>query len=462
MLEKVPEPVKKVWGWLNESDPTYLVGGALRDLLGNVVPQDWDLATRLTPDAVETLGTQKGYRVIPTGKAFGTVTWLTEAGPIEVTTFRRDGRYRDGRRPDHVQFATSIEEDLSRRDFTMNALAMAYNGTLIDPHGGERDLARGQIVTVGDPEARFDEDPLRMLRAIRFVGLDIQDRAMRLEPRVFQAIQQLKGRIVNVSGERQQSELKKLLAAPHFGDALTMLDETGILGVIWPEWVATRNFMQHHPRHAEPVHQHLLETARVGPTPFLRLVGLLHDIAKPSCFWQDASGMGHFHGHDRVGALYASRMLARLAWDKASVDHVALLIALHMFPWEEAGDRAIRRLIREQGAEVVAELLDLRSMDVRGAGRVWNQEAWVRQRVATLQAEHQKIPRQVQASGHDIMEWTGLAPGRQVGQWLAQLQDWVDEDPERNSLDRLKAYVLRQSSFFEGVQGHPGPPVRKD
>lgn len=462
MLEKVPDPVTKVWAWLNESKPTYLVGGALRDLLGEGVPQDWDLATRLTPDAVETMGRQKGYRVIPTGKAFGTVTWLTEAGPIEVTTFRREGRYRDGRHPEQVQFATSIEEDLSRRDFTMNAIAMAFDGTLIDPHGGVRDLARGHIVTVGDPEDRFHEDPLRMLRAIRFVGRDVNGRPMRLDSKAFRAIQQLKDRIVNVSGERQRDEITKLLATPHFSDALAMLDETGILGVVWPEWVACRNFIQHRPHHGKPIHEHLLETARWGSTPLLRLVGLLHDIAKPSCFWQDESGIGHFYGHDRVGALYVSRMLARLAWDSATIERVALLIELHRFPWEVAEDRAIRRLIREHGEEVVAELLDLRSMDVRGAGSVWDQEALVRRRVTTLQTEPPAALRQVQASGHDIMKWTGLSPGPEVGRWLTRLQDWVDDDPRRNRREMLKAYVLRLTRATIEADEVPTPSPRPE
>ncbi len=446
MLEQVPAPVTKVWAWLNESEPTYLVGGALRDLLGHGVPEDWDLTTRLTPDAVEAIGRQKGYRVIPTGKAFGTVTWLSEGGPIEVTTFRREGRYRDGRRPDHVEFAASIEEDLSRRDFTMNAIAMAFDGTLIDPYGGAQDLARGRIVTVGDPRARFNEDPLRMLRAIRFVGRDLNGHPMRLESQTFRAIQQLKDRIVSVSGERQRDELTKLLATPHFSDALAMLDETGILGVIWPEWVACRNFIQYDPRHANPVHQHLLETARWGCTPLLRLAGLLHDIAKPSCFWLDETGIGHFYGHDRVSALYASRMLARLGWDNASIERVALLIEFHLFPWEAAEDRTIRRLIREQGEEVVAELLDLRSMDVRGAGSVWNQEAVVRLRVATLQREYPAALRQLQASGQDIMQWTGISPGPEVGRWLDRLQDWVDDDPHRNRSELIKAHVLGLAS----------------
>ncbi len=443
MRNAVPDGVAKVWTLLNREAPTYLVGGALRDLIRGVSPHDWDLATQLPPDVVEAIGKERGYRVVPTGKAYGTVTWWTDLGPLEVTTFRREGRYRDGRHPELVWFADTIEEDLSRRDFTMNAMALSVDGTLHDPFNGREDLNQGRIMTVGAPQARFNEDPLRMLRAVRFVGLAIKDQALTLDPGVFAAVQRLKGRILNVSPERQRDELVKLLAAPHYARALVALDETGMLGVIWPEWVATRNFWQQNPYHTRPVHHHLLETARLGPTPLLRLVGLLHDIAKPSCFWLDGDGVGHFYEHEQVGGVYARRMLERLAWDRATIDRVVLLISLHMFPWDDAGDRAIRRLLRKYGEEVVQQLLELRTMDIRGAGRTWDNESRVRQRVAHLQREYPIAKRTLQISGNHIMQWAHVKPGPEVGIWLERLRDWVDEDPSRNTEPRLKAKLLQ-------------------
>ncbi len=446
MRNQVPATVEAVWCLLNQESPTYLVGGALRDLIRGVPPHDWDLATALTPDMVEAIGVQAGYRVIPTGKAFGTMTWITEEGPLEVTTFRRDGRYRDGRHPERVRFAETIDEDLSRRDFTMNAMAMTVDGILTDPYQGIRDLAAGRIMTVGDPQARFNEDPLRMLRAVRFVGLDAKSKPQRLDPLVFETIQRLKTRILNVSRERQRDEIMKIFTAPHCGEALRALDATGVLGVIWPEWVATRNFSQRSPYHSLPVHQHLLQTASGGHTPLLRLVGLLHDIAKPSCFWVARDGVGHFYEHEQVGAEYARDMLMRLAWDRATIDRVVLLIRLHMFPWDEAGDRAIRHLLREYGDEVVGQMLDLRRMDIRGTGRVWEQESGVRQRVLELQTHYPVADRALKISGNDVMQWTGLGPGPEIGRWLRRLKDWVDEDPSRNTPNTLKDYLLRSLS----------------
>lgn len=435
MRNQVPRVVEEVWSLLNHEAPTYLVGGALRDLLRGAPPHDWDLATRLPPDLVQAIGEQRGYRVVSTGKAYGTVTWLTELGPLEVTTFRQDGRYRDGRHPEWVRFADTIEEDLSRRDFTMNAMAMAFDGTVEDPFHGAGDLAQGRIRTVGNPEVRFDEDPLRMLRAIRFVGLDAQGRAFTLDPTVWAKIQQLKTRILNVSAERQRDELRKLLASPHFSQALIALDKTGLLGAIWPEWMAAKDFWPQNSSAKKPLHQHLLDTAAQGPSPLLRLVGLLHDIAQPDC---------SFAAHDGVGSQYARRMLERLAWDRDTIDRVALLISLHRFSWHEADDRAIRRLLREHGDEVVEQLLEFRLMDARGDDKEWDQESQVRRRVLHLQTDPPMAMRTLQVSGTDVMQWTRLKPGPAIGSWLTRLQDWVDEDPSRNSLKVLKAWVLQE------------------
>ena len=436
----IPEALKRLWTVLHAEAPTYLVGGAVRDLLRGVPAHDWDLATRLRPDEVRVQGQQHGYRVVPTGIRFGTVTVLTECGPVEVTTFRQDGRYVDGRHPQAVTFADTIENDLSRRDLTINAMALRIDGSFIDLYGGAQDLARRQIMTVGRPEYRFGEDPLRMLRAVRFTGMDGGE--FQLAPSVFDAIRRLKPMICHVSRERQRDELMKILAQPNVGRAVAILDQTGLLGVIWPEWIATRGFAPGNPDHTKAVHEHLIATAVAGPTPFMRLVGLLHDIAKPSCFFVDENGLEHFFEHDHVGAQYAERMLRHLAFDHAAIARAAWLIDQHLFPWDDAGDKAIRRMIRKYGEEAVNQLLALRQMDEAGSGREWKCEAKVRQRVTHLLSEESATERRLAISGRDVMRIAGIREGPEVGRILRRLQDWVDEDTKRNEYPQLVSRLI--------------------
>lgn len=441
-LTPMPDAIRRVFEGLNHSAPTYVAGGAVRDLARGARVHDWDLATALRPQEVLNWGRRAGYRVVPTGLDFGTVTIVTDAGSVEVTTFRRDGRYRDNRHPETVSFATTIEEDLSRRDFTINAMAVAQDGTLLDPFGGARDLAVGRIAAVGSAEARFAEDPLRMLRAVRFVGLEGPNGTpFALAPETAEAIHHQKPLAAGVSAERQRTELMTLLSQPHPGAALDALTRTGLLGIIWPEWVAAQGFDQRNPHHPYPVDEHLLRTATAGPTPFLRLVGLLHDIAKPSCFWSGPDGVGHFYGHDRVGAHYARHMLTRMRFDKRAVDHAAALIEHHLFPWDRASDKTIRRQLRQLGIGLVRDLLDLRSMDVIGAGRRWEVEEDVRRRVQWLIEDQEAGRFKLALNGRDIMQITGLSPGPAVGQLLTILEEWVDEDPGRNTPATLRCRV---------------------
>lgn len=439
----IPKSLFPVWEALNRRAPTYLVGGAVRDLCRGVVPHDWDLATALHPDEVQQWGHQAKYRVIPSGLDFGTVTIMTELGPVEVTTFRRDGRYADGRHPQTVTFSKDLEEDLSRRDFTMNAMGLHIEGILVDPFHGLRDLSRGLIAPVGDPRDRFTEDPLRMFRAVRFTGLaDSSGQALQLDPSIMDAIGRYKALIAQVSGERHQQELWKLLDTPHFATALRVLSTSGLLGVIWPEWVATQGFDQKNPYHRYALDEHLLKTAEHGPTPTLRLVGLLHDIAKPSVFWMDSLSVGHFYGHDDVGAKYVRHMLNRMAMAHDTIDRVAQLIQYHMFNWDAAGDKAIRRLIRTVGISIVQDLLSLRAMDIEGAGRSWPEEDLVRERFGQLSMDLSARGARLALDGNDVLHLTGVTRGPRVGYYLRQLEDWVDEDPTRNTFSTLEQQLI--------------------
>ncbi len=449
----IPDSLFPVWEALDRLAPTYLVGGAVRDLCRGVVPHDWDLATVLHPDEVQQWGHRAQYRVIPSGLDFGTVTIMTELGPVEVTTFRRDGRYVDGRHPQTVTFSKNLEEDLGRRDFTMNAMALNIDGVLVDPFNGLRDLSHGRIAPVGDPRDRFTEDPLRMFRAVRFTGLaDSSGDALQLDPSIMDAIGRYKALIAQVSGERHQQELWKLLDTPHFAAALRVLSTSGLLGVVWPEWVATQGFDQKNPYHHYVLDEHLLQTAEHGPTPALRLVGLLHDIAKPSVFWLDRSLVGHFYGHDDVGAKYVRNMLGRMAMAHDMIDWVAQLIQYHLFDWEGASDTAIRRLMRTVGVSVVQDLLSLRTMDIEGAGRTWSEAARVRERVRRLSEDRSTRGVRLALDGNDVMHLIGIARGPQVGYYLRQLEDWVDQDPARNTFATLERQLIQWTQ--KEVQGN--------
>ncbi len=456
----MPRAMWHLWEELNDEAPTYLVGGAVRDLLRQALPHDWDLATKLPPDQVQRLATQWGYRVIPTGVAFGTVTVLTDDGPVEVTTFRKDGRYVDGRHPQTVQFAETLEEDLSRRDFTINAMALTPDGGLIDPWGGLEDLQASLLRAVGVPDERFQEDPLRMWRAVRQVGqLGVQ-----LTEPVRQAILRYRNLVQFVSVERQRDELMKGLGNPNVeGFLRAATHDTGLLFVLWPEFLAAQGFDQYNRWHTKDVLEHLIATAVTGSPPVLRLTGLLHDIAKPACFWRGPDGQGHFYGHDTLGARYAEAMLRRLAFDKATVHYVMHLIAQHMFPWDEAGTKALRRMVREQGEATVQDLLELRRMDVIGSGRCWANEAEVRAKVSRLLEEVPEEHRRLAISGHAVMEIWGIPPGPKVGEILQHAQALVDEDPEWNQRDRLveRLRVWReQVETAEATTGRIGKEAR--
>lgn len=447
-LSQIPQGVHTLWAQLSERAPSYLVGGAVRDLLEHRMPHDWDLATALQPEDLLRLGAEAGYGVTATGAKWGTVTFITPSGPCEVTTFRRDGRYQDGRHPQTVTFTNTIEEDLARRDFTINAMALSLEGILIDPYGGQRDLYQSTIRTVGDPVRRFQEDPLRLWRAVRMIGLDHAGHSLTLSSVTAETIQRYKALSLSVSAERQRDELCKLLQTPHFDQALRAADDLGLISLIWPEWEATRHFNQRNPHHRYLLHDHNLMTASLGPTPLLRLAGLLHDIAKPQCLVLDNDGIGHFYDHAEIGARYVRSMLTRLRFPLHTIESVAILVNLHMFPWEEASLKAQRRLVRTIGEARVQELLTLYRMDLIATGTVsqWDNEDAVRKAVASLFDWGEEPPAFGKApplavSGRDVMSWCKIPPGKAVGQWLERIADWVDEDPARNTREQIAAFV---------------------
>ena len=327
----------------------YPVGGCVRDSLMGRAPADWDLCTSALPAQTEAVFA--GYRLIETGLKHGTVAVLTDMGPVEITTFRTDGAYADGRHPDAVTFVPDVREDLARRDFTVNAMALAPDGTVLDPFGGRADLAAGIIRCVGEPDARFHEDGLRILRALRFASkLDFA-----IEPATAQCVLADRALLDGISRERVLSELKGLLMGPGAGRVLR--DFAPVIFQVIPELAAADGFEQHNPYHIHDVWTHTTMAVDAAPRDeVLRLTMLLHDVAKPEKFFTDENGAGHFYGHAQAGAETADAVLRRLKCDNDTRRTVVTLIDNHDIQPPQT-PRAMRRLLAKVGEERVRQLI---------------------------------------------------------------------------------------------------------
>ncbi len=349
-MTNIPAPIETLLGALRAAGyEAYPVGGCVRDSLMGRVPADWDLCTSALP--TETEAVFAGYRLIETGLKHGTVAVLTDMGPVEITTFRADGAYADGRHPDAVTFVPDIREDLARRDFTVNAMALAPDGTVIDPFGGRADLAAGVIRCVGEPDARFHEDGLRILRALRFASkLDFE-----IEPATARSVLADRALLDGISRERVLSELKGLLIGPGAGRVLR--EFAPVIFQVIPELAAADGFDQHNPYHIHDVWTHTTMAVDASPRDeTLRLTMLLHDVAKPEKFFTDEKGAGHFYGHAQAGAETADRILRRLKCDNGTRQTVVTLIDNHDIQPPQT-PRAMRRLLAKVGEEKVRQLI---------------------------------------------------------------------------------------------------------
>ncbi len=355
-MMKIPEPVTEVLAALEQQGyEAWCVGGCVRDLLRGETPADWDVTTSALPG--ETMAVF-GSRAVPTGLRHGTVTVRTAGGPVEVTTFRRDGAYPDHRRPDRVLFTSSLEEDLCRRDFTINAMALDRHGRFRDPFGGRADLQAKVLRCVGDPDRRFGEDALRILRGLRFasrLGCGFQ-------PDTGAAIHRCRGLLAEIAPERIWAELSGLLRGPWVSGVLREYPD--VLGVFWPEVLDMVGFEQKNRHHCYDVWEHTLhalETSAEEDT-VLRCALLLHDVGKPRCFTMDEAGVGHFYGHPAMSCRMAEEMLGRLRTDNATKRDVTQLVAWHDRDIPRT-DRGIRRALAELGEPALRRLLALKRAD---------------------------------------------------------------------------------------------------
>ncbi len=337
----------------------YFVGGCVRDFLLNQPYQDIDIATAARPEVVLTLFD----KALPTGIAYGTVTVFRDGQNFEVTTFRRDYDYSDGRRPNVVAFSDSIAVDLSRRDFTINAMALTAAGDLIDPYGGSADLAAKCIRTVGVAADRFAEDKLRKLRAVRFAAQKNFKLAAGLK-RALMADPNLAG----VSAERMFGELNKILLAEHAAYGLQLLADCRLLAEISPKLNDMVGFDQHNPHHKYDLFEHTLRTVAAVPADLaLRWAALLHDIGKLDTMTIDADGIGHFYDHQSHSVSLAEQLLKRLKAPKQLIKKVLGLIAHHMYR-PLLTDKALRRWLNKVGGDSIEQMIDLMRADMLGTG----------------------------------------------------------------------------------------------
>jgi tRNA nucleotidyltransferase (CCA-adding enzyme) len=437
---------------------SWLVGGAVRDLCRGLPAKDFDVATAATPGAMTRVFGRK--RTIPTGEKHGTMTILVDRPPgdpraghehVEVTTFRGEGSYSDGRRPDAVSFVRTIEEDLARRDFTMNALAYdPERDELRDPFGGREDLDSGIVRAVGDPIARFSEDGLRPLRAVRFCA----QHALVLDPPTAAAIPATLAIFRKVSAERVRDELLKILAAPRPSLGLRLLRETGLLKEMLPELEEGVGLHQNR-HHAHDVWEHVLATVDAAclipddPAPWLvRLGALLHDVAKPrtAAPKDGAPGEHTFFKHDLVGADMSRAICERLRLSNRDRERVVGLVLNHMFWYTpEWSDGSVRRFITRVGTDQLEPLFALREADVVGRGKgedPGTELAPLRARIAAevARASALKIG-DLAIRGPDVMQALGRPAGPIVGEVLRRLLERVLDDPTLNTREALLALV---------------------
>ena len=432
---RVPKDVERVVAKLTDAGhEAFVVGGCVRDAIRGVDPQDWDVATDATPDEVQKLFAKSLYT-----NRFGTVVVRSGDHEIEVTTYRVEAGYTDHRRPDHVAFTDSLHEDLSRRDFTMNAMAWrpgqnGMPGELVDPFGGQRDLESRVLRAVGEPDERFREDALRMLRAVRFATL----LDMRIDEQTVTAIRRNAHLAATLSGERINQEITKILGAPRPSVAFRMLSDVGLLEVICPELEECKKTPQDKVA-AQDVFEHSLATVDATPVSdlVLRLAGLFHDIGKP-----ETMADGHFHQHEFVGEFKARQILRRWKFDKETVAEVTHLIRNHMF-WYETHwtDSAVRRFIRKIGLDYIPALFALRRADNIGSGarspRMYALEALWQRVEKEIAAANAFSLRDLKIDGNEIMRELDMPRGPKVGQILNALFERVLDEPSLNTSEKL-------------------------
>ena len=442
MKIKLPEKVKFVIDTIvGAGFEAYAVGGCIRDSILGREPNDWDVTTSATPEQVKALF----RRTIDTGIQHGTVTVMLDKEGFEVTTYRIDGEYEDSRHPKEVIFTPNLIEDLKRRDFTINA--MAYNDTegLVDVFDGMSDIEKGVIRCVGEAKERFTEDALRILRAIRFsaqLGYSIEEKTK-------EAIRSLAPNLRNISAERIQVELTKLLTSPH-PDYLEVAYETGVTAVILPELDVCMETEQNHKHHCMGVGKHILCSLNYVPeNKYLRWAALLHDMGKPVTLTVDEKGITHFYGHPKVSAQMAREILKRLRFDNDTIHVVGRLVEYHHSGIGVLPEmRRVRRAVHKMGEDIFPMFLQLWYADIMAQSEYQREEKleairmWREMFEEILEKNQCTSLKTLAVTGADLIAM-GMKPGKEIGEALQALLQHVLDEPGDNEkeilLQRVKA-----------------------
>ncbi len=430
----LPEKVSRILSVLSGAGyEAYAVGGCVRDAILGREPEDWDITTNARPEEVKGLF----RRTVDTGIAHGTVTVMLGSDGFEVTTYRQDGDYSDHRHPDAVVFTASLEEDLKRRDFTINAMAYRPETGLVDLFGGREDLEKRIIRCVGDPRERFDEDALRIMRALRFSA----QLGFAIAPETREAIREFAPRLQLISRERIRVELVKLLVSPH-PDRLLDLAECGITAEIFPLWDTMLATEQNSAFHLYSVGIHTLKVVENVPAePVLRLAALLHDCGKPACKTTDMGSRNHFHGHAELGATIAEEFLKELRFDNKTINDVVKLVKVHddRFPPKR---KNVRREMNRVGTELFPSFLKLVLADTLAKSNYALEETMhnytlVCRLYEEITAAGDPITlKDLAVKGSDLIA-AGMKPGPEMGEVLSRMLDDVLENPEHNQKEYL-------------------------
>lgn len=427
----------------------YVVGGCVRDSILGKKPADWDITTSALPEQVKALFP----RTIDTGLKHGTVTIMMDKVGYEVTTYRIDGTYEDHRRPNEVTFTSDLKEDLMRRDFTINAMAYNEEQGLVDLFGGIQDLTDRIIRCVGNPAERFDEDALRMLRAVRFAG----QLNFKIEENTKAAIEAQHIFLKDVSAERIQTELMKLLVSGH-PEMIRTAYETGLTSVFLPEFDRMMETPQNNPHHIYSVGDHTVHAVEtIAPNPVLRLTMLLHDIAKPKTRTTDENGIDHFYNHNAVGADLAKAALKRLKFDNQTTHMVTTLIANHDIRFNDplgTGRKHVRKIIHRVGADLFPYLLDVMEADISA------QSDFMRLKKLTALKETREAYREILTANDCLtlkdlkingnqLKALGISEGKMIGAILNALLAQVLNNPELNEYEKLEELALK---IYQEVQ----------
>ena len=448
---KIPEHVKNILSQLEKAGyEAYLVGGCVRDILMERAPFDWDITTNAQPEEIQKIFTDSVYE-----NEFGTVGVKIRhsddpsAGSgqateiVEITPYRKEESYSDKRHPDKVTFTSKVEDDLARQDFTVNALAMKLDGSVIDPFEGKIDIKNKIIRAVGDPEKRFSEDALRLMRAVRFSAqLDFE-----IEPKTKEGIKSKANLLKMISHERIRDELIKLFDSDDPEKGIILMQELGLLKIILPELEEGVGVAQNK-HHIYTVFEHSVKSlgfaAHYKFNSFVRWASLLHDIGKPRTKVGEG-GEASFHNHEYVGSKMAARILERLKFSKDFIEKVYTLVRYHMFYYNvgEVTERSVRRLVKKVGPENMTELLEVRQAERKGSG-VPKAEPYKLRHLKYMIEKVSQDPLTVgmlKLTGHDVMETLKIEPGRKVGYILNALLEEVLDNPELNN----QKYLLKRT-----------------